>query len=122
MANLNMPNLNIKPDKYLFKKKLTLKRKSVKRLIRESFLMLIMSSFLVFIIYLIPNKNLLLQNFPITINKSFILLVDLFIYIFQLFQVGYIFFSGLIALILLLGSIYRVFKVIRRKTKRLTYK
>jgi len=37
MADLNIPNLNIKPDKYIFKKKLNLRRKSKRRLFTESF-------------------------------------------------------------------------------------
>jgi len=32
MADLNIPNLNIKPDKHIFKKKLNLRRKSKRRL------------------------------------------------------------------------------------------
>jgi len=36
MADLNIPNLNIKSDKYIFKKKLNLRRKSKRRLFTES--------------------------------------------------------------------------------------
>ena len=71
MADLNIPNLNKKSDKYIFKKKLNLRRKSKKRLFTESAFMFILSLFLVYINYLIPNKNLLLQNLPATFNKSF---------------------------------------------------
>ena len=78
MADLNIPNLNIKPDKYIFKKKLNLRRKSKRRLFTESFFLFILSVLLVYINYLIPNKNLLLQNLPSTINKSFLLLEIVF--------------------------------------------
>ena len=57
MAELNIPNLNIKSDKYIFKKKLNLRRKSKKRLFTESFFLFIFSIFLVYLNYLIPNKN-----------------------------------------------------------------
>ena len=56
MADLNIPNLNIKSDKYIFKKKLNLRRKSKKRLLTESFFLFIFSVLLVYINYLIPNK------------------------------------------------------------------
>ena len=78
MADLNIPNLNMKSDKYIFKKKLTLRRKPKKRLFIESSLMLISSLFLIYINYLIPNKSLLLFNAPKALNKIFLLFVDLF--------------------------------------------
>ena len=65
MADLNIPNLNMNSDKYIFKKKLSLRRKSKKRLFIESALMFILSLILVYINYLIPKKNLLIQNLPI---------------------------------------------------------
>jgi len=54
MADLNIPNLNIKPDKYIFKKKLNLRRKSKRRLFTEAFFLFILSVLLVYINYLIP--------------------------------------------------------------------
>ena len=122
MADLNITNLNKKSDKYLFKNKLPLKRKSIKRLLRESFLMLFLSILLVFVNYLIPNKNLLLQNLLLNLNKSYLLSLELFSYVFQILLVIYVLFSGIIALILLMGAIYRVLKIIRRKSKRMAYK
>ena len=85
MADLNIPNLNIKPDKYIFKKKLNLRRKSKRRQFTESFFLFILSVLLVYINYLIPNKNLLLQNLPTTINKSFLLIINLFSYLYEIF-------------------------------------
>ena len=122
MADLNIPNLNIKSDKYIFKKKLNLRRKSKRRLFTESFFLFILSVLLVYINYLIPNKNLLLQNLPSTINKSFLLLIDLFLSLYEIFLVIFIFASSFIALILLLGCIYRLFKVSKRKSKQIIYK
>ena len=122
MADLNIPNLNIKSDKYIFKKKLNLRRKSKKRLFTESFFLFIFSVLLVYINYLIPNKNLLLQNLPTTINKSFLLMINLFSYLYVIFLVIFIFVSSFTALILIIGSFYRLYKVSKRKSKQISYK
>ena len=122
MADLNIPNLNIKSDKYIFKKKLNLRRKSKRRLFTESFFLFIFSALLVYINYLIPNKNLLLQNLPSTFNKSFLLFIELFSYLYQIFLVIFIFVSSFTALILMVGSLNRLFKVSKRKSKQIVYK
>ena len=122
MADLNIPNLNNKPDKYIFKKKLNLRRKSKRRLFTESFFLFILSVLLVYINYLIPNKNLLLQNLPSTINKSFLLLIDLFSNLYEIFLVIFIFSSSLTALVLMIGSFYRLFRISKRKSKEFFYK
>ena len=122
MAELNIPNLNIKSDKYIFKKKLNLRRKSKRRLFTESFFLFILSILLVYINYLIPNKKLLLQNLPSTFNKTFLLLVDLFSYLYEIFLVIFIFVSSFTALVLWIGSFYRLFKVSKRKSKQIIYK
>ena len=122
MADLNIPNLNIKSEKYIFKKKLNLRRKSKKRLFTESFFLFILSILLVYINYLIPNKNLLLQNLPSTFNKSFLLLIDLFSYLYEILLVIFIFFSSFTAVILMVGSLYRLFRISKRKSKQIVYK
>ena len=122
MADLKIPNLNIKSDKYIFKKKLNLRRKSKKRLFTESFFLFIFSVVLVYINYLIPNKKLLLQNLPTTINKSFLLFIDFFSYLYEIFLVIFIFASSFTALIFMVGSFYRLFKVSKRKSKQISYK
>ena len=122
MADLNIPNLNIKSDKYIFKKKLNLRRKSKKRLFTESFFLFILSVSLFYINYLIPNKKVLLQNLPSTFYKSFLLLIDLFSSLYQIFLVIFIFVSLFTALILMIGSFYRLFRVSKRKSKQIIYK
>ena len=122
MADLNIPNLNIKPDKYIFKKKLNLRRKSKRRLFTESFFLFILSVLIVYLNYLIPNKNLLLQNLPTTFNRSFLLLINLFSYLYEIFLVIFIFVSYFTALILMIGAINRLFKVSNRKSKQIVYK
>ena len=122
MADLNIPNLNIRSDKYIFKKKLNLRRKSKKRLVTESLFLFILSFLLVYIYYLILNKNLLLYNLSSSFNISFLLLTELFSYLYVIFLVIFIFVSSFIALILMIGSFYRLFRVSKRKSKQIIYK
>ena len=122
MADLNIPNLNIKSDKYILKKKLNLRRNSKRRLFTEAFFLFILSVLLVYINYLIPNKNSLLQNLPSTFNKSFLLLIELFSYLYEIFLVIFIFVSSFTALILMIGSVNRLFKVSKKKSKQIVYK
>tara|TARA_Y100000991_G_scaffold102738_1_gene77416 strand:+ start:206 stop:574 length:369 start_codon:yes stop_codon:yes gene_type:complete len=122
MADLNIPNLNSKSDKYIFKNKLNLRRKSKRRLVTEAFFMFILSALLVYINYLIPNKNLLLKNLPNTLNKSFLLIIDLFSYLYDIFLLIFIFVCSFTALILLIGSFNRLFRVLKRKSKQIIYK
>ena len=122
MTDLNIPSLNMNSDKYIFKKKLSLRRKSKKRLFTESTFMFILSILIIYINYSIPNKNLLLQNLPSTFKKSFILLIDLSSNIFEIFLVIFIFISSITALILMIGSFYRIFRIANRKTRLISYK
>ncbi len=122
MADLKIPNLNKNSNKYIFKKKLSLRRKTKGRLFIESAFMFILSVFLVYINYLIPNKILLLQNLPTNLNKSFLLVIDLFSNLYEIFLVFFIFSSTIIILILLIGSFYRIFRIAKRKTSLITFK
>ena len=122
MADLKIPNINMNSNKYIFKKKLSLRRKSKRRLSIESAFLFILSLLLVYLIYLIPNKYLLLQNLPISLNKSFLLAIDLFLNVYEIFLVFFIFVSSFISLILMIGSFYRLFRVVKRKSKQIIYK
>ena len=122
MADLKIPKFNMNSDKYIFKKKLSLKRKSKRRLFIESAFLFILSLLIVYINYLIPNKNLLLKNLPATFDKSLLLIVDLITNFYHLFLIIYIGVSSIIAFILLVGSLYRLFKIFKRRSKQITYK
>ena len=122
MAELNIPNLNMNSNKYIFKKKFNLKRKSKKTLFIESAIMFFLSLFLVYINYLIPNKNLLIQNLPNTLNKTFLLIIDLFLNLLSISLVIFVFISLIISFIFLIGSIYRIFRIAKRKSKVISYK
>ena len=122
MADLKIPSLNKKSDKYIFKKKLSLKRKSKIRLFYESAFMFILSLFLVYINNLIPNKSSLLKNLPINLNNTFMIIIDLFSNIYEISLVIFIFLSYMIVFLLLVGSFYRIFRIAKRKTKVINYK
>ena len=122
MADLKIPNLDMNQNKYIFKKKLSLRRKSKRRLYLESGFMFSLGLFLVYINYLIPNKNLLLKNLSTTLKRSFTLFIDLFSNLSEIFLVIFIFISYFISLILLVGSFYRINRIIKRKTRMINYK
>ena len=122
MADLNIPNLNMKSDKYIFKKKLSLRRKPKKRLFIESAFMFISSFFLIYINYLIPNKNLLLQNIPITLNRTYSLVIEIFSNLSEIFLLLFIFISSLVSLFLFIGGFYRIVRIAKRKTRTINYK
>ena len=122
MADLNIPNLNKKSDKYIFKKKLSLRRKSKRRLFTESSLFFILSLLLVYINYLIPNKNLLIKDLPERFNKAYVLFIDLLSNLFEIFLVIFIFVSFFAVLILMVGCFYRLFRVYGRNSKKNIYK
>ena len=122
MADLNIPNLNKKSDKYLFKKKLTLRRKSKKNLIRESLLMFLLGILIIYLNYLVPNKINLFKNITFTIGKTLNLLNQLLPLILEISIVFIIFVSLTFSIILFMGSFYKVIKVIKRKTKKISYK
>ena len=107
----------MKSNKYIFKKKLSLRKKSNKRLLTESAFLFIFSLLLVYINYLIPNKYLLLQNLPTSFNKSFILIMDLFSNLYQILLVIFIIVSLFIALIFMVGSFYRIVRVSNKKSR-----
>ena len=110
-----MADFKMNSDKYLFKKKLGLRRKSKKKLFIESTLMFFLSLFLGYINYLIPNKNLLLQNLGSTLNKCFLLIVELFLNILDIIFLIFMFISLPIILFLLTGSLYRLFRILKRR-------
>ena len=122
MADLKIPNINMNSNKYIFKKKLSLRRKSKRRLFTEAALLFILSLLLVYLNYLIPNKNLLIQNLPKTFNNSFLLIIDLFSYLYEILLVIFIFVSSFTALILMIGSFYRILRISKRKSKQIIYK
>ena len=122
MADLKIPNLNKNSDKYLFKKKLSLRRKSKSKLINESFIMIFFSALIFYLIYLIPNKISIFKNLFINFSKLFANVLDSISYIYEICLSIFIIFSLIFALILFIGSFSRILKVVKRKTSRLNFK
>jgi len=122
MADLKIPKVNKNTGKYIFKKKLPLRRKSKRALFIESAFMFFLGSLLVYINYLIPNKILLLENIPVAFNRLLVFLIEFSSMLPQILLVIFIFTSMVISLFLLLGSFYRFLRIFKRKTKKVTYK
>ena len=122
MADLKIPNLNKNSDKYFFKKKLSLRRKSKSKLINESFIMIFFSALIFYLIYLIPNKISIFKNLLINFSKLFANVLDSISYIYEICLSIFIIFSLIFALILIIGSLSRILKVVKRKTSRLKLK
>ena len=122
MADLKIPNLNKNSDKYFFKKKLSLRRKSKSKLINESFIMIFFSAIIIYLNYLIPNKISIFKNLLINFSKLFANVLDSISYIYEICLFIVIVFSLIFALILLIGSFARILKVVKRKTSRLNFK
>ena len=122
MADLKIPNLNKNSDKYFFKKKLSLRRKSKSKLINESFIMIFFSVLIIYLIYLIPNKISIFKNLLFNFSKLFANVLDSISYIYEICLSIFIVFSLIFALILFIGSFSRILKVVKRKTSRLNFK
>ena len=122
MADLKIPNLNKNSDKYFFKKKLSLRRKSKSKLINESFIMLFFSAIIIYLIYLIPSKISIFKNLLFNFSKLFTNVLDSLSYIYEIFLSLFIIFSLIFALILIIGSLSRILKLVKRKNSRLNLK
>ena len=84
MTDLNIPNLNKKSEKYLFKNKFALRRKSKTRLLIESFFMSVLGFTLIYLFYLIPDKSLIFNNTFEAIEKSFVSFIQIASSLYQI--------------------------------------
>ena len=122
MADLKIPNLNKNSDKYFFRKKLSLRRKSKSKLIKESFIMLIFSALIIYLNYLIPSKKTIFNNFLNNFSKLSSNVMDSLSYLYEICLSIFIIVSLVFALILIIGSFSRILKVTNRKTSRVKFK
>ena len=122
MADLKILNLNKNSDKFIFKKKLSLRRKSKRKLINESFIMFSISILIIYLNYLIPNKLLIFKNFLENFIKLSSNILNSLTYSYQIFLAFFIIISSVFSFILLLGAVSRLIKVLNRKSKQITYK
>ena len=121
MSELKIPNLNNRSRQFLFKNKLTIKRKSKRKLFSESLLMFIFSFILIFLNYLIPQKKSLFYSLIDNIYQIYINFLTFFKYFYQIILVIFIVLTYTISVILLIGALYRLYRILSRKTKKLNY-
>ena len=122
MADLKIPNLNKNSDKFLFKKKLSLRRKSKRKLIIESFVMFSFSIFIIYFNYIIPNKKSIFISFLNNFGKLFTNIIDSLSYFYEICLAIFIVFSLIFALVLMLGTFSRIMKIVKRKTRQIKFK
>ena len=122
MADLKIPSINKNSDKFFFKKKLILRRKSKRKLIKESFLMFSLGILIIYINYSIPDKKLIFDNFFSNFNKLLKPFLDLFFYIYEIFIAIFIILSLIFALVLIVGAFSRLLKMARRKSRKIPFK
>ena len=121
MSDLKIPNLNKNSDKYLFKKKLSLRRKSKGKLIKETFLMLALSIFLIYLNYLIPGKKIIFNNFQNNLVKSYETFWVLISYMYEIMLIMIIVISLFIVAVLLIGAFLRILKIAKRKSRKIPF-
>ncbi len=122
MTDFKISNLSKNSHKFLFKKELPIRRKSKRKLIKESSLMLSFSVLIIYITYLIPNKISIFKKFLINFNKLMSNFLDSLYYAYEICLVIFISFSLIFALLLILGAFSRIFKISTRKTRRIKFK
>ena len=117
-----MPNINRKSRQYLFKNKLDRRVKSRRELIKESFFMMIVGLFLLLINYLIPQKIELFNSFKNNVINTFNNLLEILYYSLEILIVLFIFFTLLISLFLIAGSINRIVKILVPRSKNIRFR
>ena len=122
MADLKIPNLNNNSNNFLFKKKLSLRRKSKRNLIKESFFMFSFGILIIYLNYLIPNKISIFSNLLNNFSKLKSNILVLISYSYQVCIAFFIVISLIFAFILMLGTFSRLMKVVKRKSRKYTFK
>ena len=122
MSELKIPNIHNRSRQFLFKNKLTIRRKSKRKLISESLLLFTSSFVLFFLWYLIPQKKILIYSFVNNIYNIYTNFLSFVKYFYQILLVFIIISTVLLAVIFFIGALYRVFKIFRRKSKKFNFK
>ncbi len=122
MSDLKIPNLNKNSDRFFFKKKLSLRRKSKNKLIKESFVMFSFSFFIFYINNLIPNKKIIFDNFLGNFGKLINNILDSISYFYEICLAIFIVFSLIFAFILMLGAFTRISKIVKRKSRQIRFR
>ena len=122
MSDLQIPNLNNKSDKFIFKKKLFQRRKSKSKLIKESSILFFLTVFIIYINYLIPNKIIIFNNLLNNFSELFDNFLDSLSHFYEICLALFMIFSTILAFILIFGFFSRILKILKRKTQRIRFK
>ena len=117
-----MPNIKRKSRHYLFKNKFYKRGKSRRELLKESFLMMIVGLFLLFINYLIPYKMELFNSFKNNVMDTLKNLFEILSYSLEILIVLLICFIFLISLFLIAGSISRFVKLLIPRSRKIKFR
>ena len=120
MADLKIPTIN-KSKQYLFKNKLKSGSKYRIELIRESFWMIFIASFLLALNHLIPDKYILFRSFNSNLKNIYDNIISLIINLYEILLVVFVIVSALVTFILFVGAIIRLVKIFRRKKRKTNY-
>ena len=122
MADLKGPISNNKSKQYLFKNKVPIAKKSKKKLLKEAFLLLLIASIIILINYLLPSQEALFNSFNENLINIYTNLLLLLKYLFDIFLTILILISRITVVILLAGSFYRIYRILRKKTSRVIFR
>ena len=114
-----MQMINNKSNQYLFKNKLNSRFKSKRELIKESFFMMIIGFCLLLVNYFIPEKLLLFNSFKKNIFNITENIFQIIYYSIDIIIVLFICFTLLMSIILIIGSINRITKIFKRKSRKI---
>ena len=117
-----MPRITNKSRQYLFKNKLNRRGKSKREQIKESFFMMIVGFFLLFINYLIPQKIELFNSFKNNVKNTYNNLVEILSYSLEILIVLLICFTFIISLFLIAGSINRIVKLLLPRSRKIRFR
>ena len=122
MSNQKFTTYGEKSKQYLFKKNLPLRRKSRLKLLRESLIMIILSLLILFINSFIPSKEKLIKSFFINLIEIYNIIIEMIAYVSEVLIVIFLLFSWAFASILIIGSFYRIYRIIRKRRKNFNYR
>ena len=83
--------------------------------------MIIVSLLIFFINSFIPSKEKLFKSFFVNLIEIYNVLKDLLTYVSEVLIVLFLLFSWALASILIVGSLYRIYRIIRKKRKNFMY-
>ena len=117
MADLKIPILNKNSNKFFLRKKLTLRRKSKRKLFKEFIFMFLFGFLIIYLNSFITDKNIIIKNFFSNLNKLIDPFIELISYFYEIFLALIIIISLTFSIILFLGGFLRLLKILNKKYK-----